>query len=217
MAGVLYIDLWPEDDGDGCWKPRFAAIPAAARQLGVGISVLHYRRIDPVRIAADPPAGIMLSGSSSNLVDHPADDPHDGIGIAAFAAVGALLERLPAVPVLGICFGLQYLNVAAGGTLAQLPTTRKEPAWPIEVLEDDPLFAGLTAPRVAENHRWLVERPAPGYQLVARSQDGIEALRHRELPRVGVQFHPEYFTRKGATRDGERMLSNWLGRFAAGA
>jgi para-aminobenzoate synthetase len=217
MAGVLYIDLWPEEDGDGCWKPRFAAIPTVARRLGVGITVQHYHRIDPVRLAADPPAGIMLSGSSSNLLAVPADDPQDGIGIEAFAAVGELLERLPSVPVLGICFGLQYLTVAAGGTLVQLPTMRKSPAWPIELLTDDELFAGLPAPRLVENHLWQVERPAPGYQLVARSADGIEALRHRELPRVGVQFHPEYFIKEGATRDGERMLSNWLGRFAAGA
>ncbi len=217
MAGVLFIDLWPEDDGDGCWKRRFAAIPAIAHGLGAAITVRHHRRLDPVRCAADPPAGIMLSGSRSNLLDDPSDDPEDGIGIAAFAAVGALLGRLPLVPVLGICFGLQYLTVAAGGTLSQLPAMRSEPAWPIELLGDDELFAGLSTPRVVENHRWRVERPAPGYRLVARSQDGIEALRHRELPRVGVQFHPEYFTRKGATRDGERLLGNWLGRFAAGA
>jgi GMP synthase-like glutamine amidotransferase len=217
MAGVLFVDLWPEDDGVGCWKPRFAAIPATAGRLGVGMSVLHYRRLDPVACAAEPPAGIMLSGSRSNLLADPAADPEDGIGIEAFAAVGALLERLPEVPVLGICFGLQYLMVAAGGTLAQLPAMRSEPAWPIELLADDELFAGVPAPRLVENHRWRVERPAPGYRLLARSQDGIEAVRHRVLPRVGVQFHPEYFAQPGATRDGERLLANWLGRFAAGS
>jgi GMP synthase-like glutamine amidotransferase len=214
---VLFVDLWPEDDGDGCWKPRFAAIPATALRLGVDIAVVHHRRVDPDRLSSDPPAGIILSGSRSNLLDEPADDPEDGIAIGAFTAVGALLARLPEVPVLGICFGLQYLTVAAGGTLAQLPEMRTKPAWPIELLEDDELFAGLPAPRMVENHRWLVEHPAPGYRVVARSKDGIEALRHRELPRVGVQFHPEYFTNPGATRDGERLLGNWLGRFAAGS
>jgi GMP synthase-like glutamine amidotransferase len=217
MAEVLVVDLWPEVDGDGCWKPRFAAIPSTARRLGVAITVLHYQRLDPVRWAADPPAGIMLSGSSSNLVADLAEDPEDGIGIEAFSAVGSLLASLPQVPVFGICFGLQYLTVAAGGTLTKLPAMRSEPAWPIELLADDELFAGLPAPRLVENHRWQVERPAPGYQVVARSADGIEALRHCELPRVGVQFHPEYFVHQGATRDGERLLSNWLGRFAGGA
>ncbi len=217
MAGVLFVDLWPEDDGEERWKQRFEAIPATAHRLGIAISVVHHRRLEPARCAADPPAGIMLSGSRSNLLADPANDPQDGIAIEAFAAVGALLACLPAVPVLGICFGLQYLTVASGGTLSELPALRSVPAWPISVDGDDALFAGLPAPRMVENHRWRVELPAPGYQVVARSADGIEALRHRELPRVGVQFHPEYFAHPGATRDGERLLCNWLGGIASGA
>lgn len=208
---LLFIDLWPEDEGSGLWKERFAAVPPAAERAGLAPVVEHYTRLDVATLGAAPPAGIILSGSRSNLVDDPAEDPADGIHLSAFAAVTALLATLPQVPVLGICFGCQYLTLAAGGALGKLPAERRDPAWPIEPLEPDPLFAGLPAPRCVESHRWRVERPAPGYRVVARSADGIEAVRHDVLPRVGVQFHPEYHRNPGATADGERVLMNWLG------
>jgi GMP synthase-like glutamine amidotransferase len=211
MRAVVFIDLWPEAGRGGYWKKRFTAIPPIAARAGYAIGIHHYTRLDLDGLAAAAPAGIILSGSRSNLLDDPTQDPRDGIALSAFDPVTALLARLSEVPVLGICFGLQYLTVAAGGTLARLPAPRRDPAWPIEPLEPDPLFAGLPAPRCVENHVWKVDRVAPGYRVVARSPDGVEGARHATLPRVGVQFHPEYFRNPGATADGERVLLNWLG------
>lgn len=210
MPPLLFIDLWPEDEGSGLWKDRFAAVPPAAKRIGLVPLVEHYTRLDVTGLSSAPPAGIILSGSRSNLLDDPAEDPEDGIHLSAFAAVTDLLARLPQVPVLGICFGFQYLTVAGGGALSPLPAERRDTAWTIEPLEPDPLFAGLHTLRCVESHKWRVERPAPGYRVVARSADGIEAVRHAELPRVGVQFHPEYHINPGATADGERVLMNWL-------
>lgn len=210
MPPVVFIDLWPEVAKPGYWKQRFAAVPVAMKRAGFAPVVQHYTRIDVKRMTGAPPAGIILSGSRSNLLDDPTADPRDGIALAAFAALTELLARVPQVPVLGICFGFQYLMVAAGGTLTSLPTMRRHSAWAIAPLEPDPLFVGLPAPRCVESHIWRVEHPAPGYRVVARSADGIEAARHVKLPRVGVQFHPEYHINPGATADGERVLMNWL-------
>lgn len=210
MSTVVFIDLWPEVARPGYWKKRFAAIPRAATAAGCTAVVHHHTRLDRERLTAEPPAGIILSGSRSNLMDDPSLDPRDGIALSQFHLLTEVLERLPQVPVLGICFGLQYLMFAAGGTLAQMPAERRDPTWRITPLERDPLFRGLRAPRCVENHRWQVARPAHGYRVVARSADGIEAVRHTSLPRVGVQFHPEYHRQPGATRDGERILHNWL-------
>lgn len=215
MPPLVFIDLWPEVDQPGQWKNRFAAVPVALERAGFAPVVHHYTRLDLRDLTTAPPAGIILSGSRSNLLDDPTEDPRDGIALSAFAAVTDLLARVPQVPVLGICFGFQYLMVAAGGTLTSLPTMRRHSAWAIEPLELDPLFVGLPTPRCVENHIWCVERPAPDYRVVARSTDGIEAARHVDLPRVGVQFHPEYHLNPGATADGERVLMNWLWRTAA--
>ncbi len=214
MSVVLFIDLWPEVAKPGYWKKRFAAVPTAANKTGFAAIPHHYSRIDPVRLSATSPAGIMLSGSRSNLVEHRKVDTRNGVTLASFAALTELLARLPQVPVLGICFGMQYLTVAAGGALVRLPANRKDPIWPIEIVGDDPLFAGIPKPRCVENHSWQVARPAPGYRVIARSSDGIEGIRHERLPRAGVQFHPEYHRQPGATAHGERLLVNWLGSLA---
>jgi len=210
MPSLLFVDCWPEVAKDGCWKRRFTAIPRAAKQSGVKANVLHYTRLDLARLTAGPPSGIILSGSRFNLLDDPSRDPRDGIALSAFATLTELLARLPQVHVLGICFGLQYLTVSAGGTLARLAVERRDPAWAIEPLVPDPLFAGLSSLHCVENHCWRIDRPAPHWQVVARSRDGIEALRHDSLPRVGVQFHPEYHRQPGATTDGQIVLMNWL-------
>jgi GMP synthase (glutamine-hydrolysing) len=214
MATVVFIDLWPEVAKRGYWKKRFAAVPAAVVAAGYQAVVHHYTRLDVRAMIAAPPAGIILSGSRSNLLDDPSRDPQNGIALSAFTTLTELLKKLPQVPVLGICFGLQYLMFAADGRLARLPTERRTPAWAITLLERDPLFTGLRAPRCVESHCWRVERPARGYRVIARSTDGIEGVRHATLPRVGVQFHPEYHRQPGATKDGERILQNWLGTLA---
>lgn len=210
MASVTFIDLWPEIAKRGYWKKRFAAVPAAIVSAGYRAVVHHYTRLDVRAMTAEPPAGIILSGSRSNLLDDPSLDPQNGVALSAFAILTELLKKLPQVPVLGICFGLQYLMFSTGGTLARLPTERRTPAWAITLLERDPLFTGLRAPRCVESHGWRVDRPAKGYRVMARSADGIEGVRHATLPRVGVQFHPEYHRQLGATKDGERILQNWL-------
>ena len=214
MPAVLFIDLWPEVAKPGYWKKRFLAVPAAASQAGFAATPHHFTRLDAAHLSATPPAGIILSGSRSNLVENHAADPRNGVTLAAFAALTELLVRLPQVPVLGICFGMQYLTVAAGGALARLPANRQDPVWPIEVLGKDPLFTGIARPRCVENHSWQVARPAPGYRVIARSSDGIEGIRHERLPRAGVQFHPEYHRQPGATAHGELLLMNWLGGLA---
>ncbi len=213
MARVVFIDLYPEMARPGVWKKKLAAVPAAIEQAGYQAEVIHYRRLAPSTLIAEPPTAIILSGSTSNLVDDPASDPA-GVHVSDFAALTAALEHLPRVPVLGICFGFQYLTVAGGGSLRRLPVFRSEPAWPIRRVRRDPLFADVRGLRVVESHHWCVARVAPGYRVVARSTDGIEAARHRRLPRVGVQFHPEYYRRPGATTDGQRILANWLAGLA---
>jgi GMP synthase-like glutamine amidotransferase len=208
MRPLLFVDCWPEIRPPGAWQDRFAAIPPAASDAGFTATVRHHTAVPAPESAR--PAGVILSGSRSNLMPDPSADPEDGIALSAFAALTALLAAWSDVPVLGICFGHQYLNYAAGGTLEMMPETRAEPAWPIAPLAPDPLFAGLPAPRCVESHRWRVASPGAGYRVIARSADGIEAVRHDTLPRAGVQFHPEYFRRDGATEDGRRILANWM-------
>ena len=73
------------------------------------------------------------------------------------------------------------------------------------------LFTGLPAPLEAGRyHSLVVERSSfPAcLEIIAESGDGeIMALRHREFPMYGVQFHPESVL----TRDGKKILARFLG------
>jgi len=117
------------------------------------------------------------------------------------------------MPILGICRGIQSLNVALGGTLWQdLPSQFRtaEGGKPIlhsqtsracynshEVtIEEGTLLhkiAGDTVIWTNSFHHEAVEKPAPGLRITAHTADGvIEAVEHEELPYcIGVQWHPE--------------------------
>ncbi len=117
------------------------------------------------------------------------------------------------LPVLGICRGMQVLNIACGGTLIQhLPSVIKKPlkhaqsapAWhPTHqvFLERSSRLAQVLkteTARVNSFHHQAVRDPAPGFQVSARSADGvIEAIEHPGFGFViGVQWHPEYLAGK---------------------
>jgi putative glutamine amidotransferase len=113
-------------------------------------------------------------------------------------------------PVLGICRGLQVLNVAAGGTLYQdltcrpgtLPNhaaggeDRRKPIHPVRILPGTRLHAimGVSESVVTSTHHQFVKDLAPGFRITAESPEdgvveGIEDPGHPFL--VAVQWHPE--------------------------
>ncbi|HPJ26240.1 MAG TPA: gamma-glutamyl-gamma-aminobutyrate hydrolase family protein [Synergistaceae bacterium] len=111
------------------------------------------------------------------------------------------------MPLLGICKGLQVLNVALEGTLLQdlsscpevtLQHTQSAPicyASHSVILEKGSLLEHLWGERIEVNsfHHQAVREPGKGLSVAARSPDGvIEALEMKDRPFVlGVQWHPE--------------------------
>lgn len=116
-----------------------------------------------------------------------------------------------AMPILGICRGIQTLNVAAGGSLYQDIPAQIENSLhhshrqgdpyalrvhPIEIAPRSRLAHALGETRVGVNslHHQSVKQVAPGFHIVARAPDGviegIEANAGRFA--LGVQFHPEW-------------------------
>ncbi|HEY8466627.1 MAG TPA: aminodeoxychorismate/anthranilate synthase component II [Solirubrobacterales bacterium] len=114
------------------------------------------------------------------------------------------------VPTLGVCLGHQSMVEAFGGKVV-----RGEPVHGKDArVEHDgrTIFAGLPNPLVAGRYHSLIADPdlPAELELSATYGDIVMAVRHRELPAEGVQFHPESIL----TPDGKRMLANFL---AAGA
>jgi anthranilate synthase component 2 len=120
-----------------------------------------------------------------------------------------LLEILPAeTPLLGVCLGHQALGVAAGGIVERAAPVHGKASL---VHHDGAgIFADVANPfEAGRYHSLVVRRDGLPEELVvtAWSDDGlVMATRHRELPRFGVQFHPESIL----TPEGPRIVRNFL-------
>ena len=122
----------------------------------------------------------------------------------------ALIERLGSrVPTLGVCLGHQCIAAVYGGRVIRAP----EPVHgKVSAIHHQGMgvLAGLPRPFDATRyHSLIVERETlpPTLEVTAESGDGlVMALRHREYPIEGVQFHPESIL----TTAGKDLLRNFL-------
>ena len=120
-----------------------------------------------------------------------------------------VMRRFPeaGVKTLGVCLGHQSLAQAFGGKVVRhVPVHGKA----TEIEHDGAgLFAGLPSPLTVGRYHSLVAEPdlPECLQETARGGGVLMAVRHRELPALGVQFHPESVL----TPDGKRLLENFLG------
>ena len=136
-----------------------------------------------------------------------------GPGLPAHAGImpELLRELMPSHPILGVCLGMQAIVECCGGTLYNLDRVRHGIAVPCEIEPPaDRLFKGVASPFAAGlYHSWAAKLGTFPAQLrvTARSSDGvIMAVRHREFPVCGVQFHPESVL----TPVGPEIVANWL-------
>ncbi len=118
----------------------------------------------------------------------------------------ALPDRTPS---LGVCLGHQCLVEHFGGRLEVDPIPVHGKASLIHH-EKEPLFAGLPNPFPAGRYHSLRAERATmpdSLQVTAWTEEGhVMAVRHRALPRYGVQFHPESIL----TPQGGKLLANFL-------
>ena len=124
------------------------------------------------------------------------------------------------VPVLGICRGLQLINITYGGSLYQDLSTQyhdnsirhrqkqpKEDASHSVIVEDNTVFSSIVQQRmlmVNSSHHQAIKKVAPGFRVAGKSPDKIvEAIEKIDSKNwiLGVQFHPEVrVTRDDAMR-----------------
>jgi anthranilate synthase/aminodeoxychorismate synthase-like glutamine amidotransferase len=120
-----------------------------------------------------------------------------------------VMRRFPeaGIPTLGVCLGHQSLAQAFGGNVIRhVPVHGKT----TDIIHDGTgLFAGLESPLVVGRYHSLVidSGTLPDCLMVTATGGGVVmAVRHRELPAHGVQFHPESVL----TPQGKRLLENFL-------
>ncbi len=119
-----------------------------------------------------------------------------------------VLRRFPeeGTPTLGVCLGHQALAAAFGGQVIRGEPIHGKTA---EVEHDGKgVFRGLASPLVAGRYHSLIVHPdlPDCLERSAWMGETVMAIRHRDLPAEGVQFHPESVL----TADGKALLRNFL-------
>ena len=165
-------------------------------ELGAVATVLRNDAISVADALALRPQAIVISPG-------PCDPDRAGI------SVELVREAAGVCPILGVCLGHQAIAQAFGGRIVRAPQIMHGKVSEIEHAGDD-LFRALPSPFLATRYHSLVAEPAslPAcLEVTARTRDGvIMAVRHRERPIHGVQFHPESIE----TRHGHQLLENFL-------
>ena len=147
--------------------------------------------IDQVR--ALHPAGVILSGGPCSVYD--ADSP------AADPAVLAL-----DVPVLGICYGLQFIAHHLGGRV-ESAASREYGHAEVRIVRETPLFAGLPATMpVWMSHGDHAAVLPEGFELIAETSNAVAAIANEARRIWAVQFHPEV----AHTPQGMELLRNFV-------
>jgi anthranilate synthase/aminodeoxychorismate synthase-like glutamine amidotransferase len=145
----------------------------------------------------------LLERSYERCVISPGPCTPDDAGISL-----ELARRMPeaGVPTLGVCLGHQALAQTFGGRVRLHPPVHGKAT----TIEHDgrTIFAGVPSPlTVGRYHSLVVDAQLPEcLEESARGDGVVMAIRHRELPAEGVQFHPESVL----TTEGKRLLANFL-------
>jgi anthranilate synthase/aminodeoxychorismate synthase-like glutamine amidotransferase len=112
-------------------------------------------------------------------------------------------------PILGVCLGHQAIGQVYGGVVKRAPQLMHGKTSMVHH-NDDPMFAGVPNPFEATRYHSLIveEATLPDCLMVtAYTEEGeMMALRHKQFPVFGVQFHPESIL----TTYGPRILQNFL-------
>jgi GMP synthase (glutamine-hydrolysing) len=125
------------------------------------------------------PVGIILSGGPSSVYDN--DAPLADKGVFELG-----------IPVLGICYGLQFMVYALGGKVR--PAAKREYGHAkVEIQQSDSrLFQGLPhLLAVWMSHGDSAEELPPGFRLTAKTPNAVAAIENADRKMWAVQFHPE--------------------------
>ncbi len=171
-------------------------------QLGAKVEARRNDAVHPADLDALAPDGVLVSPGPGTP-----EDAGNSMAIVEACAARAL-------PLFGVCLGHQAIGAVFGATVCRAPELLHGKTS--EVIHDGTgVLAGVPSPFTATRYHSLAVEPAllpAEIDVNGRTPSGVVmALRHRELPIDGVQFHPESVL----THGGHRIVANWLARCGA--
>ena len=181
-------------------------------ELGAEMHVRRNDELTPAEVEALRPTHILISPG-------PCTPEDAGISIELIRHFARLArEGRRRVPILGVCLGHQAIGAAFGGKVVRAAKLMHGKTSQVEH-DGRTIFAGIPSPMTSTRYHSLIvaEEGLPKeLEVSARTADlgpggtaggtTIMALRHRELPIEGVQFHPESVL----TVEGKKIIANFL-------
>ncbi|MDR3744504.1 MAG: aminodeoxychorismate/anthranilate synthase component II [Acidobacteriaceae bacterium] len=175
-------------------------------ELGAEMLVRRNDELTPTEVEALKPSHILISPG-------PCTPEDAGISIELIRHFARLAQAGgPRVPILGVCLGHQSIGAAFGGNVVRAPKLMHGKTSEVEH-DGKTIFAGIASPMTCTRYHSLIvaEEGLPKeLEVSARTMEPtgsiIMALRHRELPIEGVQFHPESVL----TVEGKKIIANFL-------
>jgi anthranilate synthase component II len=135
-------------------------------------------------------------------------DPED-----AGISMSAIREFYAEIPIFGICLGHQAIGAVFGAKIVRAKHLMHGKVSDVTIVKPDPVFTGIANPFIATRYHSLVVEPSSittkiplDILAISKSDDEIMAIKHREFPVYGVQFHPESIL----TTSGIQLISNFL-------
>ena len=169
--------------------------------------------------------GLLIPGGNDIDAKHWGEENHPTVETIAeerFDVERRLYEAAdPEMPIFGICYGCQFINVVRGGSLIQhLPDVVGHESDRGGTMQDYRIDADSSLAEIMGEdvqgqswHHQAVKDLGAGLKVVAKNEDGVvEAIEAEDRPwMIGVQWHPERTTEDEAT---QRLFRNFVGAAA---
>lgn len=167
-------------------------IARRVRELNVYCEIYPYNRYPAPDSSVK---GVILSGSPFSVRDEKAPQPD----------LSAIKGRLP---LLGVCFGAQYLAHHFGGEVKASNKREYGRANLTHIDDQSPLFNGISKhSQVWMSHGDTIEKLPAGYQVIASTADvDNAAFKVEGETTYGIQFHPEVYH----STEGKELLRNYV-------
>ncbi len=231
MRITVYIGFAQPDEWQN-WAGTYArhAQRFEAASGGVPCLVLPYYHTSPEMLAHLEPEAFVMSGFARSFEQY---EVRNFLGVADWV-------QSTRTPTLALCGSHQLLGFVFNQDLCRVerlfdePMRRLRPGEPVtnpdyhpdyfmergfytleltEAARRDPLFAGFGPTALCyESHYCEVKTLPPDFELLASTPEcRIQAMRHRQRPLYGLQFHPEdYLLEPKRFSDGKRILENFF-------
>lgn len=169
----------------------------AVAEMGQDVEVVRYGVLSVEEILGKQPEAIILS-------------PGPGHPQAVPESIRLVQEAYQEIPILGICLGHQLIGTAFGGSVVHAPVIRHGKVSEISH-GNKGLFSEMAEPFPAMRYHSLVleAETLPAcleVQAVSKDDGMIMAVKHREHPVYGIQFHPESI----GTPEGAKLIERFF-------